>query len=77
MGTKYIDYFIDTTQNKQGKFTPGTHITIIKPNLDINSDVHYAFLGAWNFKNEIFNKEQNFINRGGKFITHVPYPQII
>ena len=77
LDTKYIDYFIDTTQNKQGKFTPGTHIPIIKPNLEISSDVHYAFLGAWNFKNEIFNKEQNFINRGGKFITHVPYPQII
>ena len=77
LDTKYIEYFVDTTENKQGKFTPGTHIPIIKPNLEINPDVHFAFLGAWNFKNEIFNKEQNFINRGGKFITHVPYPQII
>ena len=39
--------------------------------------VDIAFLGAWNFKEEIFKKEKNFIKKGGKFITHVPIPQII
>ena len=37
----------------------------------------YVFLGAWNFKEEIFKKEKNFIKKGGKFITHVPVPKII
>jgi hypothetical protein len=35
------------------------------------------FLGAWNFKNEIFGKERNFIKKGGKFVTHIPIPKII
>ena len=39
--------------------------------------VDIAFLGAWNFKEEIFKKEKNFIKKGGKFITHVPIPKII
>ena len=77
LDTKFIDYFTDTTENKQGKFTPGTHIPIIKPTDEINSKIDYVFLGAWNFKKEIFNKEKKFIERGGKFISHVPYPQII
>ena len=38
----------------------------------MNNTVDYAFLGAWNFKKEIFKKEENFLKRGGKFITHVP-----
>ena len=32
----------------------------------------YAFLGAWNFKDVIANKEREFVENGGKFITHVP-----
>ena len=74
---KYIDYFLDTTPDKQNKFTPGTKIKILKYKNGINKDVDYVFLGAWNFKNEIFKKEIKFIKRGGKFITHNPYPKII
>ena len=77
IGKKLIDYVTDTTLNKQGKFTPGQHIPIISPEFGMNNKVDYAFLGAWNFKKEIFNKEKNFIKRGGKFITHVPSPKII
>ena len=69
---KMIDYVTDTTHNKQGKYTPGTHIKIISPEYGMNDTVDYAFLGAWNFKKEIFKKEKNFLKRGGKFVTHVP-----
>ena len=73
---KFIDYFLDTTPTKVGKFTPGTHIPIFKYN-GIPHNVRFAFLGAWNFKDEIFKKEKKFIKRGGKFISHVPYPNIL
>ena len=58
---KYISYFVDTTPTKAGKFTPGTHIPIKSYN-GISDDVDYAFLGAWNFKDEIFKKEKNLEN---------------
>ena len=67
-----IDYVTDTTLNKQGKYTPGTHIKIISPEIGMNNTVDYAFLGAWNFKDLIANKEREFVENGGKFITHVP-----
>ena len=70
--SRMIDYVTDTTLNKQGKYTPGTHIKIISPEEGMNDTVDYAFLGAWNFKKEIFKKEKNFLKKGGKFITHVP-----
>ena len=73
---KIIDYVTDTTLNKQGKFTPGTHIKIISPKVGMNKTVDYAFLGAWNFKKEIFKKEKNFLKKGGRFITHVPKVKI-
>ena len=67
-----IDYVTDTTLNKQRKYTPGTHIKIVSPEQGMNDTVDYAFLGAWNFRKEIFKKEKSFFKRGGKFITHVP-----
>ena len=76
LNSKYINYFLDTTPTKKGKYTPGTHIPILKYE-GIPDNVEFAFLGAWNFKEEIFKKEKKFINRGGKFISHVPYPRII
>ena len=75
--TRYIHYVTDTTFNKQGKFTPGTHIPIISPEIGFNESIDYAFLGAWNFKREILNKEKKYIKRGGKFITHVPKVKIL
>ena len=74
---KYIDYVIDTTKNKQGKFTPGQNIKILKPEIGFNETVDYAYLGAWNFRKEILKKERDFIKRGGKFITHTPKVKII
>ena len=77
IGKNFLDYVIDTTPNKQGKFTPGKHVPITSPEKGFNMTVDYAFLGAWNFKKEIMSKEKNFIKRGGKFITHVPKARII
>ena len=72
-----IDYFLDTTKDKQNKYTPGTKIIIKKYNGSIDKSVDVVFLGAWNFKKEIFKKEKKFIKSGGKFIIHTPYPRII
>lgn len=77
IGTDLIDYITDTTPNKQGKLSPGTHIPIISPEEGFNDSVDYAFLGAWNFYKEIMNKETKFIERGGKFITHVPNVKVL
>tara|TARA_B100001564_G_C20607587_1_gene655939 strand:+ start:24 stop:578 length:555 start_codon:yes stop_codon:yes gene_type:complete len=74
---KTIDYFLDTTKDKQNKYTPGTKIKIKKYKGFIDKDVDYVFLGAWNFKKEIFKKEKKYIKAGGKFIIHTPYPKII
>ena len=77
INSQTIDYFLDTTKDKQNKYTPGTKIKIEKYKGAINKNVDYVFLGAWNFKKEIFKKEKKYIKSGGKFIIHTPYPKII
>jgi methylation protein EvaC len=77
INNKIIDYVVDTTKNKQGKYTPGSHLKILSPKKGFNRTVNYAFLGAWNFKKEILKKEKKFLMQGGKFITHTPKVSII
>ena len=75
--SELIDYITDTTPEKQGKLSPGVHIPIVAPRAQIESDIDFAFLGAWNFAEEISLKERKFIERGGKFITHVPIVRFV
>jgi hypothetical protein len=77
IGVNLIDYIVDTTVNKQGKFSPGMHIPIVSPEEGFDGSVDYAFLGAWNFTKEIMKKEQSYVDRGGKFITHVPSVRLV
>ena len=65
---KIIDYICDTTPEKIGKFSPGTHIPIVDMShfKKFNPDVAYLF--AWNHKDEIFKKEKNY---KGKWFSHV------
>ena len=72
-----IDYFVDTTPDKSNRFMPGKNIKIKKYEKILLDNVDYIYLGAWNFKDEIFKKERQFIKKNGKFITHIPKPKII
>jgi len=77
IGKNDIKYFYDTTSYKVNKYLPGSKILIKKYKKLDHNEIDFVFLGAWNFKKEIFKKEKSFIKNGGKFITHVPYPKII
>jgi len=53
-------------------FSPGVHIPVVsRDSINLN-DYDYAYLGAWNFKEVIADKEREFVQNGGEFITHVP-----
>ena len=68
IGNKIIDYICDTTQEKIGKFSPGTHIPIVDMSHFKKFIPDIAYLFAWNHKDEIFKKEKNF---KGKWFSHV------
>ena len=49
-----IDCIFDTTKDKIGKLSPGTHIPIADYKQFKNSDYKYVFLFAWNHKKRNF-----------------------
>ena len=72
--TDLIELITDTTKDKQGKYSPGSHIPVVDRELVNINDYDYAFLGAWNLKDYIIKNEKKF---NGKFITHVPKVEVI
>jgi len=68
---KYIEYIVDSTKEKIGKFTPGTHIPIKSPKYFRKNYTDIAILNSWNHKKEIQKKEIRFKKKGGKWISHV------
>jgi len=77
INNKLIEYFMDTTPAKINKYMPGSKIYIKKYNQLDKKKVDVAYLGAWNFKKEIFKKEKRFISKGGIFLTHIPKPRLV
>lgn len=77
IGPEVIDYITDSAPSKQGKYTPGTHIPIVPPERLKQKKVDYIVITAWNYANNIMEKEKWFKDAGGKFIIPIPEPKII
>ena len=69
--SKYIDFIADSTKEKIGKFTPGTHIPVVSIKYFRENYPDIAVLCSWNHKKEIQQKERGFKKAGGNWITHV------
>ena len=65
---KHIDYFVDDSPAKQGKFTPITHIPVISRKEAEEKLPDYFFITAPNYADVIMAKETAFKGAGGKFI---------
>ncbi len=59
INNKMIDCIYDTTPEKIGKLSPGTHIPIVDYKIFKKSNYKNIFLLAWNHKKEILKKEKN------------------
>ncbi len=67
---KDVKFICDTTPEKIGKYTPGTHIPIVSMKYFYSNLPDAIFLFAWNHKKEIFKKEKKIIKRANWF-AHV------
>lgn len=71
-----IDFLVDSTPYKQGLFTPGHHIPIYPEEELLKRMPDVTLLLAWNFAQEIMEKQTEYIRRGGQFLVPVPEPTI-
>jgi novobiocin biosynthesis protein NovU/D-mycarose 3-C-methyltransferase len=70
-----VQFCTDTTPQKQGRFTPGTHIPILAPT-DVAEQPDLYLMLAWNYAEEILRREAAYLDAGGGFIIPVPEPVV-
>jgi len=73
----YLDFATEKSRLKIGRYTPGGRIPIFKDSKILKYKPDYALILAWNFADEIIENNQNFLNKGGKFIVPIPKVKII
>lgn len=66
-----IDYIIDETPEKVGKYSPGTHIPIVSMLELQTAPPEYLIVLSWNFKDEIIAKTR-LAGYKGKYIIPIP-----
>jgi SAM-dependent methyltransferase len=77
IGKNLIDFVVDRSPHKQGRYMPGVHLPIYPTEklLDIMPD--YVLILSWNFAEEIISQQTKYHRRNGHFIIPIPDVRVI
>ena len=76
IGHDTIDFVVDRSTYKQGRYMPGARIPILPPTALVEKRPDYCLLLAWNFADEILAQQKEYREAGGKFIVPIPNVRI-
>ena len=77
IGADTLEFVVDRSTVKQGRYTPGTHLPILAPERVLELRPDYLLLLTWNFADEILAQQQAFRDQGGRFIIPIPECRVI
>jgi 2-polyprenyl-3-methyl-5-hydroxy-6-metoxy-1,4-benzoquinol methylase len=72
IGKDMIEYTVDRSPHKQGRFLPGTHIPIYHPDKIRETKPDYVVIFPWNLKDEITSQLHYIREWGGLFVVPIP-----
>jgi SAM-dependent methyltransferase len=70
--TDLIEYTVDRSPYKQGRYLPGTHIPIFHPDRIEQTKPDYVVILPWNLKDEIMGQLHYIREWGGRFVVPIP-----
>jgi hypothetical protein len=70
--TDFLEYTVDRSPHKQGRYLPGTRVPIKAPETILQTKPDYVIILPWNLKEEIMQQMAVIREWGGKFICPIP-----
>jgi hypothetical protein len=77
VGRDFLDFTVDRSPHKHGKFLPGTHIPILQPDAIADARPDYVLILPWNLKDEIAAQLAYVREWGGRCVVPIPTTQIL
>jgi len=71
-----INFVVDKSPHKQGKFLPGSHIPIVNEDLIKKEKPDYVLILPWNLKKEIMEQLNYIRDWGARFVIPIPSLEI-
>jgi C-methyltransferase C-terminal domain/Putative zinc binding domain/Methyltransferase domain len=77
IGKDLIEYTVDRSPYKQGRFLPGSRIPIYHPDRIRQTRPNYVVILPWNLKDEIMQQLQFIREWGGRFVIPIPKVAVV
>jgi SAM-dependent methyltransferase len=72
-----LDFTVDRSPHKQGRFLPGVHIPIHAPEWIMKMQPDYVLILPWNLKDEIVVQMSGIRAWGGRFVVPIPETRVL
>lgn len=73
----FLDYTVDRSPQKQGKYTPGCRLPILDPSEIKKTKPDYILILPWNLAKEIKDQHSYVSEWGGKFVIPIPEVKVL
>ncbi len=77
IGRSALDFVVDRSTHKQGRYMPGVRLPICSPARLLEEMPSHVLLLTWNFADEILSQQEEYRRRGGKFIIPIPEVRVV
>ena len=77
IGRSELDFVVDRSTHKQGRYMPGVRLPICSPARLLEEMPSHVLLLTWNFADEILSQQAEYRRRGGKFIIPIPELSVV
>ena len=73
----FVDYTVDLSPHKQGRYLPGTRIPVYAPEKLLETKPDYVWILPWNLRHEIVEQMAAIREWGGRFMVAIPEVELL